>query len=553
MKSAFIRLGLLLLGTAALSLALAPMNQFYLAWVGLVPFFLVMRDARSGWRAFAWGWLGGWMFFIVNMWWLWFVSPAGLFALTIYLALFWGFAAVVIRALMNEQAPTRPRSSVLTLVLLATTWVGFEWMRGNVSFLGRQGLPWLYLGQTQSPLLAMCQIADVLGITGVTWWVVLLNAAIAISILHRKEIRRGVPAIVTTTVIVLAFAVYGAFRLSQNTTTPGPTVIVVQANYKQSNTGEKGASSDEIVAFHLRATRDAIEKARADGKKIDLVVWSETMLPAINTEARRAAHGTDAGDKWNDIVYQLGSLAQENQVHLLVGGIYFADWQARDEQLVPMDRRNSAYFFDTSGALTDTRYDKIHLVPFGEYIPFKHSIPPLYRLFLKLGPNYYEEYVLTPGDKLVTFGLADGTRFVVPICFEDVVPEQVAAMFHGDAGTKRADFIVNITNDGWFRGAQMPQHLQAAIFRSIENRAPTARSVNTGISGFVDSVGHVSGTVPAQTEGTSVATLMLDRRVSLYTRVGDVFALTCVGATLGVAGWMFSRHMRYKRDLQKGS
>jgi apolipoprotein N-acyltransferase len=398
----------------------------------------------------------------------------------------------------------------------------------------------------------MCQIADMLGVTGITWWVVLLNAAIALAIIHRQRIRRVVPALVTTAIVILAVALYGAFRLSQNTTTPGPTVLVVQANYKQSNTGEKGASTDEIVAFHLRATRDAIAHARASGKKIDLVVWSETMLPAINTDARRAAHGTDAGDKWTDIVYQLGSLAQENQIHLLVGAIYFADWQARDEQLVPMDRRNSAYFFDTSGALTDTRYDKIHLVPFGEYIPFKHSISPLYRLFLKLGPNYYEEYVLTPGDKLVTFELGGGTRFVVPICFEDVVSEQVAAMFHGDAGAKRADFIVNITNDGWFRGAQMPQHLQAAIFRSIENRAPTARSVNTGISGFVDSVGRVSGTVPAGTEGTSVATLMLDRRVSVYTRVGDVFALVCVGATLGVAGWMFARHMRYKRDLQRG-
>jgi apolipoprotein N-acyltransferase len=77
--------------------------------------------------------------------------------------------------------------------------------------------------------------------------------------------------------------------------------------------------------------------------------------------------------------------------------------------------------------------------------------------------------------------------------------------------------------------------------------------VNTGISGFIDSVGRVSGTVPAQMEGTSLATLMLDRRVSVFTRIGDVFALVCVGATLGVVGWMFARRMRYKRELQKGS
>ena len=103
-------------------------------------------------------------------------------------------------------------------------------------------------------------------------------------------------------------------------------------------------------------------------------------------------------------------------------------------------------------------------------------------------------------------------------------------------GRKAADFIVNITNDGWFKANQMPQHLQAARFRSIENRAPTARSVNTGISGFIDSFGRVYGLVPAGTEGTSVQRLQLDSRVTLYTRWGDVFALLCAAVTAVLAG-----------------
>jgi apolipoprotein N-acyltransferase len=134
-------------------------------------------------------------------------------------------------------------------------------------------------------------------------------------------------------------------------------------------------------------------------------------------------------------------------------------------------------------------------------------------------------------------GPRESWRFVTPICFEDIDPALVAKMFRsGSPGKlKAADFIVNVTNDGWFMFNQMPQHLQAARFRSIENRAPTARSVNTGISGFIDSFGRVQGLVPAGTEGTSVQRLQLDPRVTLYTRFGDAFAAACMVVTVVLA------------------
>jgi apolipoprotein N-acyltransferase len=143
---------------------------------------------------------------------------------------------------------------------------------------------------------------------------------------------------------------------------------------------------------------------------------------------------------------------------------------------------------------------------------------------------YPEEYTLTAGspDALTVFELKPDWRFVTAICFEDMDGELVRRMFKpGVDGRKRANFIVNITNDGWFKYNEMPQHLQAAIFRSIENRVPTARSVNTGISGFVDSLGRTRGLIPAGQEGTSIATLELDSRVTVYSRVGDLFAYAC--------------------------
>jgi apolipoprotein N-acyltransferase len=210
--------------------------------------------------------------------------------------------------------------------------------------------------------------------------------------------------------------------------------------------------------------------------------------------------------------------------------------------------------------MSPQRYDKIHLVPFGEFIPFKQSIPMLYNLFLKMSPYDYD-YTLTSGvdNGLTVFTLEPGqggksarpARFVVPICFEDIDSTLVARMFRpGESRQKRADFIVNLTNDGWFKANEPAQHLQAAVFRSIENRAPTARSVNTGISAFIDSYGRVLGAIPRGREGTLTQPLTLDNRLTLYTRFGDVFADLCIGATvlLAAAAVVMRRKKRLAAD-----
>ena len=202
------------------------------------------------------------------------------------------------------------------------------------------------------------------------------------------------------------------------------------------------------------------------------------------------------------------------------------------------------------------RYDKMHLVPFGEHIPFRNSIPFLYNLFLYLGPDYYAAYDLQDGSDngLTVFNLQNTGgppwRFVTPICFEDTDAQLCAAMFRPDAdGKKRADFMVNITNDGWFPGDENALQLQAAIFRSIENRAPLCRSVNTGISGFIDSCGRASNLLPVRTEGTSSVRLALDNRLSLYTRWGDWFAWTCVIFTCAMMARGVGR--RYTKGAKK--
>lgn len=595
----YAKAGLLLLSTALLTFSFAPFGQFYLAWVGLVPWLLVVRRTRSQRAAFLWGWLGGLLFFTANMWWLAYVTAPGLIALMVVLALYSAVAAVVIRGagLLKQEwsggggvqgwsgrdhaSPAPPRHpttpsrlfSLLPVLVLPAVWVSLEWLRGNWPL---NGLPWLFLGHPQTPVLSMCQIADFAGVYGVSFWVVAVNTLAALFVIHRFQFRRIVPALLTVVVMLAATLAYGLWRMGQaDALSPGPTVMVVQSNVPQSNTGDKGATYTELVDFHVSRTEEALRQRPDGGAGVDLVVWSETMMPELNRRARalfrgRPVGGHDDYGRFLDAVHaRLKDLAYSHKINLLVGGHYL-DVSAEDDPSAPdgvrlhQDRRNTAYFYDRTGHMSDDladRYDKVHIVPFGEYLPFKHSLPILHKLFVALSP-YEDDYFLTPGreDALTVFRVEPGPRlgqadsqpalqgrplrFVTPICFEDIDPMLVARMFRSSGGkpgqVKEADLIVNITNDGWFKFNQMPQHLQAARFRSIENRAPTARSVNTGISGFVDSLGRVHGLIAAGREGVSVQSLPLDSRVTLYTRHGDVFACGCIAvalATVGAALW----------------
>ena len=239
--------------------------------------------------------------------------------------------------------------------------------------------------------------------------------------------------------------------------------------------------------------------------------------------------------------------------------MFYDQFRTQDGHIIPLGRRNTAYFFDRAGVLSDVRYDKIHLVPFGETIPFRTSAPGLYKLLLSFSPYDYD-YTVQPGedDALTVFNLpgrgetASGRSapisFVPPICFEDADPRLVARMFRSDiSGVKRAQLIVNITNDGWFYQPQLSQHLQIARFRSIENRVPTARSVNTGISAFIDSSGRIIERLAGNVDGTLAHAIPLDGRVSVYTRYGDWFAALCAIITGVTALWYLVNWRRNRR------
>jgi apolipoprotein N-acyltransferase len=214
--------------------------------------------------------------------------------------------------------------------------------------------------------------------------------------------------------------------------------------------------------------------------------------------------------------------------------------------LLTKERRyNSAAVFHPDAREPD-RYDKVHLVYFGEIVPFRFGrLRFLYFWLNSLMPfsgrDGEYEYSLFRGEGFDVFDMSPRSqpgqtyRFGIPICYEDVLPYVSREFVSGGSEKKRADFLLNISNDGWYgRGTQQPQHLAICVFRAVENRVGIARSVNTGVSAFVEPTGRVHGRVTGDPKtpwprdcGYSVARLGVDSRYTLYSRFGDWFAWAC--------------------------
>ena len=531
----------------------APFGQFYLAWLAPVPLLWSASRARGPWRAFGAGYVAGLCYFGSSLWYIVVLGIFPVLGLTAYLAVYVGLFAMIWRPLAS-----RP---LLGVVGAATVWVGLEWLRG-VMFTG---LPYVFLGHSQSPLLAGIQVADGLGAYGVSWWTMLLAATLwqvaewGVPVVRaRRERARQmlvrprngltseappepgepttsvttlIPTLLVTLAVLAGVFGYGFWRLGETIRTPGPRVMLLQPNFPLRN--DTPLDEPAYLAWHRDTTRDALA---AEEGRVDLVVWSESVLPYVNPESRSVPFRAEYR---RDLVATDALLRQvsRGRPSVIAGGGYAAGWAERDGgRLAPADRRNSAYFY-AGGEQSPQRYDKRHLVPFGEYMPFRTWPAPvgwLYPLFTLFHP-WGSDWELTAGGTRDVFLLPGGARAVTPICFEDIVPERVRELVYDDAGVKRADVIVNVTNDGWFRGTQQAQHLQAALFRSVENRAPTVRAVNTGISAVVDSTGRVVEQLAAHEPGVLVATVPLDERSTLFGRVGDAFAIVCATATLLVA------------------
>ncbi len=490
---------LLILSGGTLALAFPPVDFTPAAFLSLVPFFYVLRRTRvtGFWSAFRPGLVAGVSFFIPLLYWLVFLSSmevdnpvlmsGPLLLLVVLESLYWGLFSTGASCL-------RRWSRVPAWVYLPILWVACEQIR-SLFVLGFTWGALGYAGVDTNPVPA--QFASLTGVLGVSFWMVLVNALLLEALLARGR-RRSSLSLACAVVFIVPW-VHGALvmRAGLPDDTPTIRVAVVQPNVAAAR---KWEPEYKDMSFEVlgKLTRLAARQSP------DLVVWPETAAPAyLLREPEYMA-------KVVDVAREVGAP--------ILTGCPDLDYDRRLKQVVP---RNSVVLVTPEGEVAG-KYDKIHLVPFGEAIPFQTVFPILKRV-------NFGEADFVPGEDRVVFDTG-GARFSVLICFEAIFP-RLARQFV-DRGAR---LLVNVTNDVWYGRTSMPfQHAAMAVMRSIENRRSLARSANSGVSLVTDPFGRIISRLGIFQRGVIVEDVPMVESTSFYSRRGDVFAWATVILSLAL-------------------
>ncbi len=564
---------LCLLSAVLLLVGFAPFDRWYLAYVALVPWGLaVLGGGRARW-AMLWAYLAGVIFWMAGAYWLTWITLPGYLALVVYLGLYWLLAGWLLRRAFRRGLPI--------WVVLPVVWVALEYARAHAL----SGFPWFFLAHSQYRRVLLIQVCDLVGQYGVSVFVAMVNGvlidALGLWLFRRacgaaRPVRHVVAGAAVSALACAFLVVYGYVRVGQKATRPGPTVGVVQQAFPIS-LFRKSAPPEEVFAKH----RDNSLPLRGAG--CDLVVWPESMLGYGGMDPEQilaidplAIDVRTGRRRWTAREQQMIRRCQADvralQVLLADLGCPLLAGGPMTDPATGLPT-NSALLFDrgpTGRIRLVGRYDKMHLVPFGESVPFRTTWPGLHRLLRRFVPEAMPQ--LAAGRKPVVFeitagGEGDGDqRFgvVVPICYEGVFARVCRRLIMHN-GRKRADLLVNISNDGWFvlatarwnhASTELDQHLAQYVFRAVELRVPVVRAVNTGISAYIDSNGRIVGTVRGyrgrrkMIGGRLVAHTLVDERVSLYSligdRVGDVFAWVLSAGAAVIAMFLLGKRRKSK-------
>jgi len=493
------RAALLLAGVAG-ALAFPTTDWSLLAWLWLVPVFCcaLWRPPRA---ALGDGWLAGTVFYVVLLRWLdftfqhysaipWPVTWLPITALAAYCGLYVGAVASAVAWLRVRLGDG------WALAAAPTLWVSGEWIRGWL--MG--GFPWGLLGYSQHAALPVIQIAELGGVYAVSFLLVAVNAAIAgICVLGPRRALAGGGA----AALLLAGALgFGWLTLSREfgadaaRTRPRIRISVIQPSIEQGQKWDPAYQAQTLAIYEQLTRQAAAEKPAA-------VFWPETAAPIFLR-----------GDA--PLLARLVALARETGVPLLVGSV---------DRLPGPDGQflNSAFLLGDQGITG--KYDKIQLVPFGEYVPLAGLIG-----FVRQWAEFISDFA--PGTSQTVFRLP-GAPFGTVICYEVIFPD----LFRGFAAGG-AVFMANITNDAWFGRTSGPwQHLGVLPLRAVENRIAVARAANTGVSALISPDGHVGPTLPLFERGILTLTVPLRTRTTLYTRFGNWLVYLCLilSATAAVA------------------
>ena len=447
---------------------------------------------RRLWPAFRIGWMFGFGYFLAGLWWIgnallveaetfaW-LLPIAVTALPAGLALFWGLACAVARIVWHDVG----RLDWLRVIILATALALAEFARGTVL----TGFPWNLVGYAAMPSPAAMQSAALIGAYGVTFLTLL--AACAPSILPRPGgWKLALPMIA---ILVGGHIGYGTLRLSQNATELRSDIVI---RIVQPAIGQRdkwlGTNEDAIMTRYLDGTNANTGPETASAAAFTHIIWPESAFPFILTERR-------------DRLTQIADLLPATTT-LLTGAM-------RREPSIgnePSRVYNSILAVDGEGTVVGAR-DKVHLVPFGEYLPFTGLLAPLGLQQVVAGSGF------AAGSRRGTLALADTPPLLPLICYEIIFPGRVMAQ-EGE----RPAWIVNLTNDAWYGNTPGPyQHAHQAQVRAVETGLPLVRAANNGISMVTDGYGRRIAELPLGVRGVVDSALPVATGTPPFTRMGN--------------------------------
>ncbi len=472
---------LVTLSAILFSSAFPPSPLGFAAYFCLVPLIMALEDKNPA-SAFTMGYLFGLISNSLLLFWVGWATVLGTVATLGLLCLYNAF-------LCWFYSQLRRRWVAGSLFLWPFLWVAMEYVRS----LTEMSFPWLNLSYTQTYYLQLIQYASLWGNYAVTFWILWLNLVVYILVKNAWRWKMAVPAFAL--LIILPY-VYGSVVMSEKTQGEEIRIALLQGNIEP-----KIKWDDRFLDYNMQTY---VEMSREAAKKqVDMIIWPETAAPCYL-----------AADSFYLTLVQ--ATCDELNIPLLVG--------TNDYQVGPKGKLryyNSAFLFTPLKDHPDV-YNKIHLVPFSEKLPYEqvHHISDR----IQLGQSDFSN-----GEDFTIFQVPQG-RFATLICFESVYPGLVRNFVN-----LGAEFLVNITNDGWFGKTHGPfQHARIAVFRAIENRMAMARCANTGVSMFVDPYGRVSGATRIFVRTTVIGEIPVKRAEgdspaggTFYARYGDWFAIGC--------------------------
>ncbi|MFN2390835.1 MAG: apolipoprotein N-acyltransferase [Pyrinomonadaceae bacterium] len=505
---------LAILSAILLTLAFPDFDLWFLAWFALVPlFYAIEREKKSVVKSFVLGWIFGTCFFFSSCWWLTFapITYGGVPAIISYLLLFGvtlvvGLFPTIFSAIFSLSLKQFGSYAIFAAPFL---WVAIEFLRFNLT-----GNNWNAIGYSQAFVPFFIQTAKIGGVYLLGFLIVVFNSVITVSVIGIVNKEKPKPTIavliIFTSLLILLLPLFSQWLTSQNSYSyKTASVIAVQPNVPMS--GVKYEDWIKLRERHVRLAENALQKLENKGQRRNdeeqtIVIFPESPMNFMYEQDR-------------DFQMFIKDFAMKNNAYVL--------FNAAEPNTISDNFYNSAVMINPKGEKI-AQYDKIHLVPFGEYVP---APEPLAQFVPTMVGNfqYGDEYDLLP------FGEAKGG---VMICFESHFPSLSREFVRNGA-----DVLIEMTNDGYLGETPvLRQHLANAVFRAVETNRPVLRVTNVGITTYINERGEVLDAADVYTEATRVWTVSKsDGKQTFYVRYGEWFAWLCSITTLGLLFWSFRK------------